>query len=155
MTTLFIFGAKYLYFVSIIIAIFYFLRQPRDRQKQMAIFACISIPIALILVWIAGHLYNDPRPFVVGNFTPLIPHAPDNGFPSDHTALVALIAAFFYFYNKRLSIALWIIAILVGISRIYVGVHHTIDIIGSIVIAILATMIASYILSYFRHYKKP
>ena len=53
--------------------------------------------IALIL----GHLYYNPRPFVVGNFTPLISHSVDNGFPSDHVLLASAIASILYFFSKK------------------------------------------------------
>lgn len=152
--TLFIFGAKYFFLLAAVIAAAWLARQPKEIKKQFVIFACICLPLAYILTLIANHSYTDLRPFVVGNFTPLIPHAADNGFPSDHTVLVATIAALFYFFNKRLSGILWSIAIIVGFSRVYVGVHHPIDILGSIVIAIIAAIVTHYILSFFRHYRK-
>lgn len=90
---------------------------------------------------IAGHFYTDTRPFVSGNFTPLIPHAADNGFPSDHMLLASALAAVVMCYRKRLGYALWAVAIIIGISRVYVGVHHPIDIVGSALIALLAAFI--------------
>jgi undecaprenyl-diphosphatase len=85
--------------------------------------------------------YYSTLPFVEGNFTPLIPHEADNGFPSDHTLLGAGISSVIYFFNKKVSAVLWALTLIVGISRVYAGVHHPVDIVGSIIVALAATVI--------------
>ena len=145
MDTLIIFIAKYLLFVSAAIAVLYFLKQTRQKQKEILIFAVILLPLSYIIAKVVGHLYFDPRPFVVGHFTPLLPHAADNGFPSDHTLLAAAISFAVFRFNKKVGFGLLILAILVGLARVLAGVHHTVDIAGSIIIA-LATY---YIISLF------
>lgn len=136
---LFIFSAKYLYAVIIAVAIFYFLRQSSATRKQMIILGILVLPITYVAAKILGHFYYDPRPFVQHNFTPLIPHEPNNGFPSNHTLLSAAISAVVYPFSRKTSIILWIMTALVGISRVYVGVHHFIDICGSVIISITVT----------------
>lgn len=146
MNALFIFGAKYLYLVAIIVAILYFLRQPREIKKKIIILGLVSLPTMYIVAKLIGFLYYDPRPFVVGNFAPLIPHADDNGFPSDHTLLLAAIASVIYPFSKKISILFWMIALTVGFSRVFAGVHHIADIIGSIIIAMIISALARWIL---------
>jgi undecaprenyl-diphosphatase len=136
--TLFIFGAKYLYLVSVLIAAFIFFKGGVEEKKRMIVFGIISFGLAFVISLIAREMYFNPRPFVVGGFEPLIPHEPDNGFPSDHTLLVAAIASLFTFLHRRVSIWLWVVVLIVGISRIYTGVHHLTDVIGSALIALLA-----------------
>jgi undecaprenyl-diphosphatase len=138
MDAIVIFVAQYLYVLVILIGIIFFFLQPRKAQKSMAICAVIISPLAYVLSRIAGFLYYDPRPFVVGHFIPLIAHAADNGFPSDHVLLTGAIAMIVWFYNKKLSIVLWVLALLIGWARIYSGIHHTADIAGSIVIVIFS-----------------
>lgn len=109
----------------------------------------LSIPtfgITLLIGKILNHFIYNSRPFVKEGFAPLITHAPDNGFPSDHMLLVSSIAIVITFYNKKLGILLWIMAILVGISRVAVGVHHPVDILGSATIAIFSSTIVYYLL---------
>jgi len=146
MENFFIFGANYLYLLAGVIILMWCIVAPRTARKRFFLFAMISLPITFGCIKIANHVYENPRPFVVDNFTPLIPHEADNGFPSDHTALVAAGAMLLYFFNKRLSLALWAIAILVGFSRVYVGVHHPIDILASIALAIVGGVISFYII---------
>jgi len=152
MNILIIFTAKYLLFISAAIAIIYFLKQSRQKQKETLIFAVILLPLSYIIAKIVGHFYFDPRPFVAGHFTPLFPHAADNGFPSDHTLLGVAIAFAVFRFNKKLGLFLLLLAILVGIARVLAGVHHAADIAGSIVIAAIAYFCMDYFFS--RYLKK-
>lgn len=138
MDALAILTAQYLYIFVVLAAMIFFFTQPRDIQKSMLICGVIVLPLSYILAKIGGHFYSDPRPFVVGNFTPLIPHIADNGFPSDHVLFTSAIAAVVSFYNKKLGAILWFLAVLIGLARVYAGIHHITDIIGSIVIVLIA-----------------
>jgi len=142
---LIIFSAKYLLFVSAVIAIIYFLKQSRQRQKEILVFALILFPLSYIIAKILGHFFYDPRPFAIENFMPLIPHAADNGFPSDHTLLGAAIAFAVFRFNKKLGLFLLVLAILVGLARILAGVHHAADIAGSILIVTLISLSTNFL----------
>ncbi|MDO9573156.1 MAG: phosphatase PAP2 family protein [Candidatus Omnitrophota bacterium] len=133
---IFVFGAKYLYLIVIIISFIWFLAQSKPRQREVLIIICISLPLAFIISEIASRLYYSPQPFVVGHFKPLIYHSADNGFPSHHELLVSAISAIIFVFNRRTGFVLWILALFVGFSRVYVGVHQTVDIAGSILISI-------------------
>ncbi len=139
--TLSIFASNYLWYAIIGIAVVYFLQQSRPRQTRMLIFAALVLPLVYIVSLIGGALYDDPRPFVVGHFTPLIPHKASNGFPSDHVLWSAATAAIIFPSNKYLSLILWLLTILVGASRVHAGVHHPIDIVGSMLIAIVVAAV--------------
>src|SRR5713226_3299518 len=139
--TLSIIAASYLWYVVIGIAVVYFLIESRPEQKRMLIFAALVLPFVYLVAILGGALYNDPRPFVVKHFVPLIPHKANNGFPSDRVLWSAATAAIIFLSNKYLSLILWLLTILVGASRAYVGVHHPIDIVGSIAMAILVASI--------------
>ena len=141
MNLLIIFGAKYLVFVIILIAAVYAYGLPSEKRKELLIFALFSLPLAYVVAKIASALYFNPRPFVVGNFSPLIAHAADNGFPSDHTLLSAAVATAVYFFYRKLGIWLLSLSVLVGLSRVAAGVHHLLDIFASVIIAFVTGMI--------------
>src|SRR5258708_10419931 len=136
-----IIAANYLWYVIIVIAGAYFLVQSRAEQKRMLIFAALVLPLVYLSSILGGALYEDPRPFVVNHFVPLIPHKANNGFPSDHVLWSAATAAIIFPSNKYLSLILWLLTILVGASRVHAGVHHPIDIVGSMAMAILVAFI--------------
>jgi len=147
MDLIIVFTAKYPVYISAVVALAYFFRQSRARQKEILIFAAILLPVSYVVAKLAGLLFFDARPFVAGHFAPLIPHAPDNGFPSDHTLLGAAIAFVIFRFNKKLGWSLLLLALLTGLARIAAGVHHIVDILGSIIIAALAYILLNYFLS--------
>lgn len=138
MNSIIIFVAKYFFVLSIIVAAVYFLKESKEIKKKLVICGVIVAPLSYILAKIGGFLYYDARPFVVGHFIPLIQHAADNGFPSDHTLLTAAVAMIVSFYNKKMGALLWVIAVLVGVARVAAGIHHLTDIVGSIVIVLIS-----------------
>ncbi len=133
---IFIFGAKYLSLLVILFAFFWFLNQPRVRKKESLILICICLPLIFVAAVVASHIYYNPRPFVAQQVKSLIAHKPDNGFPSHHVLLVSSLSAIIFIFSKRLGFFLWALTLLVGFSRVYVGVHHVSDIVGSILISV-------------------
>lgn len=141
MIALIIFGAKYLYLVIVVFALAYIWRQPKELRWKIVLSAVIALPLTYITAKIISNFYYDPRPFVIGQFIPLLPHAADNGFPSDHTLLSGAIAAVVFFFHRKLGASLFVVAFLVGASRVFSGVHHFADIFGSLAIAIIVTYV--------------
>jgi undecaprenyl-diphosphatase len=63
-------------------------------------------------------------------------------FPSGHTTAVFSIATTLALYSHVLTFLLFPIALIVGISRLYIGVHYPSDVIAGIFIAVvISTMI--------------
>lgn len=150
---IFIFGAQYLYLIVIIISFIWFLTQPKPRQREVLIIICICLPLVLIISEIASRLFYSPQPFVSGHFKPLIPYKVDNGFPSHHELLVSAISAIIFVFSRRIGFVLWILALFVGLSRVYVGVHQAIDIAGSILISIGSVALVCYLKEYLKNRK--
>jgi len=150
---IFIFGAEYLYLIIMGISFIWFLAQAKPKQKEIFIIACFCLPIVLIAFKIASSLYYNPRPFVLGHFQPLIDHNPNNGFPSHHMLLVSFIPAIVFLFDRRFSFLLWVLALFVGFSRVYVGVHHTVDIFGSLVISAISVASGYFLLRYLKKRK--
>jgi len=150
---IFIFGAEYLYLLVIVVAFVWFLIQPNTRKKEILIITCISLLLVLVVSKIAGYFYYNPRPFVVGHFKPLIYHEADNGFPSHHALLVFFISTVVFIFSRRASFVLWILALFVGFSRVYAGVHHVVDIMGSMLISIVSVTLVYFLVKYLKKIK--
>lgn len=145
MTPVMIFFAKYVYLLVILLAIIFTLLQPRQIQKKILILAVITLPVTYIVAFLAGKIYFDPRPFVLEHIKPLIPHAANNGFPSDHTLITSAIAAILFVFHKKWGILAGLLALLVGVGRVYARIHSPIDIIGSFVISILVMSVVIFL----------
>ena len=149
MRNIIIFGASYLIWIELIfVAVLYMHAHKKDKNHIHKI-ALVLVPLTYIVAYIASMLYNNPRPFVAENFNPLVYHGTDNGFPSDHTLLASLVAILFISYKKNITYILWIGAVLIGISRVYAGVHHPVDIFGALIITTLCGYVS------FKYIKKP
>jgi undecaprenyl-diphosphatase len=145
MHTLLLVSAKYLYLLIILVALLYWLKQSNEQKLRIVIFGVITAVITYILMRLGGLAYFDPRPFVSDpSLIPVYPHSADNGFPSDHTALSAVIAFTILASSKKLGLALLILAVIVGISRVIGHIHSPIDILGSLVFAAAGAILAYY-----------
>lgn len=138
---LIIFGAKYLVYTIAAIAAVAFLMMPNDKKKKATIFAAFVLPLSFILAKVLSFFFYNPRPFVSEKITPLILHAADNGFPSDHTLLSSALAAIVFSFNQKVGSLLWILSLLVGFSRVLAGVHHALDIAGSVMVVLLISFL--------------
>lgn len=148
MDSLMIFTAKYLVYILAAAAIIFLLLQKREIQKKLIVFAGIDLLLTYLAGKLAGKLFYDPRPFVATHIKSLIPHAPTNGFPSDHALVSFAIAWIIFAYNKRIGIIFALVALFIGISRIYVRVHSPIDIIGSFGISAIVALVVYFVLQF-------
>lgn len=141
-----IFAAKYLLIVSglsyVVFTLFLF-QTEKKRFRSFIILSIISFVCTYLFAKILSLVISDPRPFLVSGTKPMIDSALDNGFPSDHMLLAMAIAAVTYLYSKRLGLILFVLALIIGSARVLAGVHHTLDIIGSVAIATTTVAISS------------
>lgn len=141
-----ILSAKYLYLLIVLVGIVFVGLRLKTRKKDIVWMTLICLPLILIIAKISGHFFYDPRPFVAHHFIPLVKHVADNGFPSDHALLSFAIASLVFVFNKKLGLILFVVGVLVGFSRVYVGIHSPIDIVGSFVISTVITYLVYHFL---------
>jgi undecaprenyl-diphosphatase len=105
--------------------------------------AVLEVGATLAVAFLAGlgvaALGLEQRPFQTHRVHQLIAHAPGTSLPSDHaTAAFAVALAVYAFVHRRWGAALLVAAALIGLARIWVGVHYPADILASLVIALAA-----------------
>jgi len=108
---------------------------------RIVVLAALAFVVSTVLTGIV----IDPRPYVVAHAQPLTPVGHDNGFPSDHTLLAATLAASVWWINRRWLPLFAIGTLLVGLGRLGIGAHHTLDVAGSIAIAVVAAGIMAWV----------
>ncbi|MFK4289651.1 undecaprenyl-diphosphatase [Bacillus sp. RC240] len=101
------------------------------RKQYTVLYTTLSVSIALLVNVLIHAVYYHPRPFITHHVNQLVPHAADSSFVSDHSVLVFSIAFVFILRGEKLKYIALIWAILVGVSRMYVGVHYPLDILGA------------------------
>ena len=142
-----VFGAGTLIFIdavaaAIALALLLY-RKPGSTILRWTVAAVLTLLLSFLGAQIAAALYNDPRPFVVGHYRPLIAHAADNGFPSDHSLLAAAIVAVVAFARWLWTLPFVLLGGSIEAARVGAGLHHPIDVIGSDVVVIIAALVAA------------
>lgn len=109
--------------------------------KTGIIKAFIFTAITLLMSEVLSAVLNTPRPFVMDVGRTLIEHASTGSFPSNHMSIFSGIAFAYYFSPQRDlgRILIWT-AWLVAWSRVYVGVHFPIDMLGAFLMAITVNL---------------
>lgn len=109
-------------------------------QRQAAVRAALATAGALAANAVIGLLWFHPRPFVAGVGHTFMHHAPDSSFPSDHATImftVSLVLAFSQSANaRRIGTLLLPVSIVVAWSRVFLGVHYPVDMIGALFVAL-------------------
>jgi undecaprenyl-diphosphatase len=70
----------------------------------------------------------------------LVPMTRSYSFPSAHAANFAALATFFALFYPRYKWFYFGIALLVGLSRVFVGVHYPFDVLGGFILGVLCAI---------------
>jgi undecaprenyl-diphosphatase len=127
------------------------------RHRGYGIKNILVIFTTAILAWavaeVVKHFYISPRPFVTlppEKVNLLFKHGSLDSFPSGHATFFSALAVALYAYHK--SIGSWYLvgALLIGISRIVVGIHWPTDILaGYIIGGVIGYFVYYFINKYF------
>jgi undecaprenyl-diphosphatase len=147
---LIIFFGKYLLYIMALALLAYWALAPRANKLELALTAIAALPLAYALARLAGLFFSHEQPFAQYHYAPLIPHAVDNSFPSDHSAAAGALAGAGSLYNKYLGILLWVLALCVAAGRVLSGLHYPVDAVVGLVLGGLGAAGAySLVHSYF------
>jgi len=133
------------YLVIVCMAVFWF--NSDNRGKLVLLEAAAAVVLGLIINQLIGLFYYHPRPFMMDLCKPLIPHAPETSFPSDHATLLFAVSLPLLVKDswRRHGFFLFIIALCGAWGRVYTGLHFPFDIIGSFFVALLSMVILAAI----------
>jgi undecaprenyl-diphosphatase len=138
---IFVFIAEYMViFLALAVIIFWVTRIKQNRI--MIICGSITFVIAEIVGKLAGKIHFNKQPFAeLTNVNQLIEKAVDNSFPSDHTILFFSFCMTFWLFRGGKGFFWFLLAFLVGISRIWVGVHYPADIMVGVIISTISAFL--------------
>lgn len=118
-----------------------------EKGKKVALIAVLAIAIATLIAFLIKPTVGELRPFLVLDHVNVLVH--ENGlysFPSEHSSLsfaVAIVLGVNYKIKKvKLIYITLAIATIIGFSRIYVGVHYPVDVLGGIILGVLSGLVA-------------
>ncbi len=118
------------------------------KTRRLGVFCMFSMLIGLVVTnlviknWVAR-----VRPYeLVDGLQRIIEAQHDYSFPSGHTTN-SLACAWVLFRRapKKYGVTALVVAILISLSRLYVGVHYPTDVLGGAVIGICSAMLALWL----------
>ena len=117
-------------------------REDRRHIRFVAVQAGLSFGLGLAINQGVLLFVHRIRPYDVGATHLLVPPSLDWSFPSDHaTATFAIVLAFAAQGVPLRTMALFGAAVLVCLSRVYVGLHYASDIVGGVGTAAAAALV--------------
>ncbi len=114
------------------------------RTRKLGVLALVSLFIGFVICNVClKPLVERPRPWTLfDEVTRLTPDPGDWSFPSGHTtssfatATAILLNSGICGFRRRYGIAAVTLAALVGLSRLYLGMHFPSDVLGGIIVGI-------------------
>lgn len=135
-------------YAALFIAAWFALPRREEKKRHQLVVSFFAGVLALLVNVLITHIWYRQRPFVVlpsGDYHQLIPHAADASFPSDHTSgSFAFAAGAWGGTSKWVSRTFLAVAIIEMVSRVYCGVHWPTDVIGGMVVGVLAGIVIRY-----------
>jgi undecaprenyl-diphosphatase len=123
----------YLFYLGVVV--YWFVRTPENRR--MVVNTLLSAAAALGTNGIIGSIYHRDRPFVTHHVIQLVQHEASASFPSNHAAAAFAVAVSIWLWRRKDGWVWFILAALIGFSRIWCGVHYPLDIVGGAIFGIL------------------
>jgi undecaprenyl-diphosphatase len=133
--------AQYFLFVVLACAAVVWLTLGQRERGAVLVALALAVVVGGGLLLASAVAWYDPRPFVVDGTSPLFPHSPDNGFPSDHTVAATLVAGVVMGFRLRTGLALLSASIMLGAARVAARVHHVPDIAAGVLIGLAAAAV--------------
>ncbi len=112
------------------------------QDRKTLVLTVLSLPFAYLIINILNILVFEPRPFTTLPIEALVPDPTTPSFPSRHATWTAVAAFAPLFYKTGYFSYQLIFMLLVGFSRIFVGVHYPLDVLAGFLAGLLAVSLA-------------
>ncbi|GAB3829426.1 phosphatase PAP2 family protein [Dactylosporangium cerinum] len=116
------------------------------RRRTVAVaHTFAALLLAFLGAQLLSHLSGQPRPFQTHRVHQLIAHTGGVSLPSDHaTAAFAIGLGVAVFLHRGWGAVLLVAAAVIGLARIWVGVHYPGDILAALGIAVAAVAVVAH-----------
>jgi len=122
----------------------------KEKIRFIGIQAATTLIISQSITYSLKALLSRERPYnILKNLNTFDIIMKDHSFPSGHTSASFSIATTIAFNVPKLSILVFLIALTIGISRVYLGVHYPTDVVAGIILGVVSGIIVHvYLLVY-------
>lgn len=146
-----VFLAKYLVFFLILGALV-FIFGFKNTKEKFFVFSLVALTAILsrgIFTELIRFFYDRERPFEVLGFEPLFLDV-NPSFPSGHMAFLFALAIAIFYLNRFWGSWFMGLSLVIGIARIFAGIHWPSDILGGIAVALISFWIVKNLLKSYK-----
>jgi len=146
-----VFFAKYFEYILLFFLLAFLFK--KFRKNFFIVFQAVFAAILSRFVFanIIRSLWFRARPFMEGNVNLLFLHDKTASFPSGHASFYFALSTIVYLYNKKWGIWFFIASFLIGVARVFAGVHWPTDILAGMILGIFTALIVN---KFFKKFKK-
>ena len=143
--------ASWAMYLTMILLICAWVRRGKDVRFALLDAICAAL-IGLGIAQGIAAIWYHPRPFEIGLGRQLLDHAAEASFPSDHATLMFSLAIplLLNAASRGWGGILLVLGFAVAWSRIYLGVHFPLDMVGALGVAALASFLITMAGSHLR-----
>ena len=137
-----IIAAKYMPLIFIIWLIYFWIKKG-DKHKNIVLYSIYAAILGLTINFAVGIFYFHPRPLMIPVGTLLFPVSAGNSFPSNYVTFMLSVALIMTYFKetRKAGVTLIILGLIEGFTSVFCGVNFPFDIFGSILVAIISTVI--------------
>ena len=118
----------------------------RTANQTATATGALAIGLANLLVTIVNAFVFRDRPFVDYDLTLLFYEPTDSSFPANTTAVGFAVATALFPGHRRLSAALYGLAVVSGVARVYAGVHYPSDVLAGAAVGVAGALAAAAVM---------
>ena len=111
-----------------------------ESSRKVMLEAVASGVLAIVFNQLIDLVWQHPRPFMIGLGHTYLAHAADSSFPSDHLSLWWAVAFTLLLHRgtRRAGVVMSVAGLPVAWSRVYLGVHFPLDMVGAAAFALVS-----------------
>jgi undecaprenyl-diphosphatase len=124
------------------VALWFLARPGGDRKWKLAAGSGLAAAaLALVVDQVIHAIYDRPRPYESHQISHPWTSKTDPAFPSDHSSASLAIAFAILMIDPLVGAVFVVIALLIGVGRIFIGAHYPGDILASLVVAAVSAFV--------------